>query len=86
MLIIRELLDTTKRYGELKRNIQGVSEKMLSQSLKEMEQDKLIKRTVYAEVPPKVEYSLSEIGDTLRPIINSMKLWGVEYQEKISQN
>lgn len=86
ILIIRELLDATKRYGELKKNIQGVSEKMLSQSLKEMEQDKLIKRTVYAEVPPKVEYSLSEIGETLRPIITSMKLWGVEYQEKISQN
>ena len=84
ILIIRELLNDTKRYGELKRNIEGISEKMLSQSLKEMENDKLIIRKVYAEVPPRVEYSLSEIGKTLKPIIDSMKLWGIEYQSKIS--
>jgi len=59
---------------------------MLSQSLKEMENDKLIIRKVYAEVPPKVEYSLSEIGTTLKPIIDSMKLWGIEYQDTFSQN
>ncbi|MEQ7219469.1 winged helix-turn-helix transcriptional regulator [Vagococcus fluvialis] len=84
ILIIRELLNDTKRYGELKRNIEGISEKMLSQSLKEMENDKLIIRKVYAEVPPRVEYSLSEIGKTLKPIIDSMKLWGIEYQSKLS--
>jgi DNA-binding HxlR family transcriptional regulator len=84
ILVIRELLNDTKRYGELKRNIEGISEKMLSQSLKEMENDKLITRKVYAEVPPKVEYSLSEIGITLKPIIDSMKLWGIEYQDTLS--
>jgi DNA-binding HxlR family transcriptional regulator len=84
ILVIRELLNDTQRYGELKRNIEGISEKMLSQSLKEMENDKLITRKVYAEVPPKVEYSLSEIGITLKPIIDSMKLWGIEYQDTLS--
>ncbi len=84
ILVIRELLNDTRRYGELKRNIEGISEKMLSQSLKEMENDKLITRKVYAEVPPKVEYSLSEIGITLKPIIDSMKLWGIEYQNTLS--
>lgn len=84
ILIIRELLTDTKRYGELKRNIDGISEKMLTQSLKEMVQDQLIIRKAYPEIPPKVEYSLSEIGITLRPIIDSMKVWGIEYKNKIS--
>ena len=84
ILILRELLGGTKRYGELKKNIEKISEKMLSQSLKEMEKDKLIVRKVYPEVPPKVEYSLSEIGQSLHPIIDSMKSWGIKYKEKLS--
>lgn len=81
ILIIRELLEGAKRYGELKRNIEGISEKMLSQSLKQMEQDNLIVRTLYPEVPPKVEYSLSAIGETLRPIIEAMRVWGLAYRD-----
>lgn len=72
ILIIRELLSDKRRFGELKKNIEGISAKMLSQSLKEMEKDDLITRTVYTEVPPKVEYSLSETGQSLFPIIESM--------------
>ena len=79
LLIMRELLSGTKRFGEIHRQIDGISQKVLTQNLRKMEEDKIIIRQVYPEVPPKVEYSLSEIGDSLRPIITAMSNWGTEY-------
>lgn len=70
------LKDGVLRYGELKRTVVGISPKMLTQALKELEEDKLIKRKVYLEVPPKVEYSLTETGLTLIPSIDLLRIWG----------
>lgn len=70
------LKDHTLRYGELKRKVEGVSPKMLTQALKELEEDNLVKRTVYLEVPPRVEYSLTESGRTLLPSIDLLRVWG----------
>ena len=83
VLILRDLTDGKKRFGELKKSIGSVSQKVLTAQLREMESDGLVKRTVYAEVPPRVEYELSELGNTLRPVLDSMLLWGKEYKEKI---
>ena len=83
VLILRDLIDGKKRFGELKKSIGSVSQKVLTAQLREMESDGLVNRTVYAEVPPRVEYELSELGNTLRPVLNSMLLWGKEYKEKI---
>lgn len=80
VLIIRELLSGTKRFNEIHRSIDGISQKVLTQKLREMESDNLLERRVYAEVPPKVEYSLTELGMTLRPILDSMERWGTEYK------
>ncbi|MBR4697716.1 MAG: helix-turn-helix transcriptional regulator [Candidatus Methanomethylophilaceae archaeon] len=80
VLIIRELLPGTKRFNEIHRSIDGISQKVLTQKLREMESDNLLERRVYAEVPPKVEYSLTELGMTLRPILDSMERWGTEYK------
>jgi len=82
VLIIRELMSEKKRFGELNRAIEGISQKMLTQQLRQMEKDKLVKRKVYAEVPPKVEYSLTETGKSLQPILTAMHLWGKSYIEK----
>ena len=82
VLIIRDLLTGTKRFGELKKSIGKVSQKVLTTQLRDMEEDGLITRTVYAEVPPKVEYSLTELGKSLQPILNAMLQWGTEYKEK----
>ena len=79
LLIIRELLTGIKRFNELHKAIDGISEKVLTENLRKMEEDGLINRKVYAVVPPKVEYSLSELGDTLRPIIQTMGEWGTAY-------
>lgn len=84
ILILRELLTGTKRFGELRKGIEGVSQKVLTQNLRAMESDGIIERFVYAEVPPRVEYALSELGLTLKPIINSMAEWGSGYQELAS--
>ncbi len=70
------LKDGILRYGELKRTVEGISPKMLTQALKELEEDKLIKRKVYLEVPPKVEYSLTETGVALIPSIDLLRIWG----------
>ena len=80
VLIIRELLPGTRRFNEIHRSIDGISQKVLTQKLREMESDNLLERRVYAEVPPKVEYSLTELGMTLRPILDSMEIWGTEYK------
>lgn len=83
VLILRDLLPGTKRFGELKKSIGNVSQKVLTAQLRTMENSGLISRTVYAEVPPKVEYSLTELGRSLKPILDAMKNWGENYKESL---
>lgn len=83
VLIIRELLSGTKRFGELKKSIGSITQKVLTQNLRTMEEDGLIVRKVYAEVPPKVEYTLTDFGLSLKPILDSMYKWGNEYHRNI---
>lgn len=80
LLILRNLRMRPWRFNELQKSLEGVSQKVLTQSLRSMEEDGLIVRTVYAEVPPRVEYSLSELGKTMRPILDAMEQWGNEYK------
>lgn len=80
-LIIRDLLTGTKRFGELQKSIGGVSQKVLTNNLRQMEQSGLINRKVYAEVPPRVEYSLTDLGKSLKPILDSMVNWGEDYRK-----
>ena len=84
LLIIRDLLASTRRFGELRKNLEGISQRVLTQNLRELENDGLIKRKVYAEVPPRVEYSLNELGRSLLPIISTMADWGNNYKKTIS--
>lgn len=83
MLILRDLMPGTKRFGELKKSIGSVSQKVLTAQLRTMEESGLISRKVYAEVPPKVEYSLTALGQSLRPILDSMQNWGEEYKASL---
>ncbi|RPJ37532.1 MAG: transcriptional regulator [Deltaproteobacteria bacterium] len=88
VLILRDLIEGTKRFGELKRSINSISLKVLTQKLRAMEQDGLVLRKVYAEVPPKVEYTLTELGLSLKSVLNSMWKWGEGYKiwiESINQ-
>lgn len=80
VLILRELVTGTKRFGELRRAIPSISQKMLTQQLRSMELDNLLVRKVYPEVPPKVEYSLTETGRSLKIILDAMVTWGEQYQ------
>lgn len=80
VLILRDLLDGTKRFSELRRSIGNVSQKVLTANLRQMERDGLVHREVYPEVPPRVEYSLTETGRTLQPIIEAMEDWGTQYK------
>ncbi len=80
VLILRDLLTGTKRFGELRRSISGVSQKVLTSQLRDMEEDGLVCRKVYAEVPPKVEYSLTALGSSLEPILAALWDWGEGYQ------
>lgn len=82
VLIIRDLLTGTKRFGELKKSIGSVSQKVLTAQLRAMEENGLLSRTVYAEVPPRVEYTLTETGYSLKPILDSMWAWGTKYKAK----
>ena len=82
VLILRDLMGGTKRFGELKKSIGNVSQKVLTAQLRAMEQSGLVHREVYAEVPPRVEYSLTELGRSLKPILDSMWAWGEEYKAK----
>ena len=82
VLILRDLMDGTKRFGELKKAIGSVSQKVLTAQLRDMEEKKLLVRTVYAEVPPKVEYTLTETGYSLKPILDAMSAWGEQYKAK----
>ena len=79
LLIMRELLTGTKRFNEIHRLVGGISQKVLTENLRKMESDGIVKREVFPEVPPRVEYSLTDIGDSLRPVINSMSDWGTDY-------
>ena len=83
VLIIRDLLTGKKRFGELKKSIGNISQKVLTSNLRDMEQSGLITRTVYPEVPPRVEYELTETGLSLNPVLNSMVIWGTEYKKKL---
>ena len=71
------------RFNELKKNLDGISQKVLTDSLRSLEEDGIITRTVYPEVPPHVEYALSELGETMRPILNAMQEWGENYKKTI---
>lgn len=82
VLIVRDLLTGTKRFGELKKSITGITQKVLTTNLRQMESSGLVKRKVYPEVPPRVEYSLTETGLSLKPILDSMVEWGNEYKRK----
>lgn len=80
VLILRDLLTGTKRFGELKRSVGNVSQKVLTAQLRQMETSGLVQRTVYPEVPPRVEYSLTALGQSLKPILDAMYSWGEAYK------
>ena len=86
LLILRNLFVGPSRFGELIHTLPGISQKVLTDNLRSMEQDGILIRTVYAEVPPRVEYKLSELGDTMRPIIAAMETWGRSYQEIVKSS
>ena len=83
VLILRDLMTGTKRFGELKRSVGDVSQKVLTAQLRDMEENGLISRKVYAEVPPRVEYSLTPLGESLSPILSAMKNWGENFKETL---
>ena len=83
VLIIRDLLTGTKRFNELMRSVSGITQKVLTSHLRAMEKDGLVTRTVYPEVPPKVEYTLTGTGYSLKPILDSMYTWGNEYKASL---
>lgn len=82
VLILRDLMGGTKRFGELKKSIGTVSQKVLTAQIRDMEEKGLLTRKVYAEVPPQVEYTLTETGRSLKPVLNAMWIWGTDYQAK----
>ena len=82
VLILRDLMDGTRRFGELKKSIGTVSQKVLTAQLRDMEEKGLLTRKVYAEVPPRVEYTLTETGYSLKPILDAMWAWGADYKAK----
>lgn len=84
VLIIRELM-TVKRFGELQRALSGITQKMLTQQLRELEDDGIVRRQVYPQIPPKVEYSLTPLGETLKPLLYAMHEWGVKYLQQKNQ-
>ncbi len=81
LLIMRNLLSGTQRFGELRKGITGISQKVLTENLRSMEADGLVIRTVFAEVPPRVEYRLSELAESMHPIFKAMEVWGTRYEE-----
>ena len=85
LLILRNLLVRPWRFNELQRSLDGISQKVLTDNLRSMEEDGLVIRTAYAEVPPRVEYSLSETGESMRPIIRSLEEWGNKYKKLIEE-
>lgn len=85
LLIMRNLLARPWRFNELQKSIDGISQKALTEALRSMEADGIVSRTVYPEVPPRVEYSLTELGESMRPIIKSMENWGTAYKEQLQE-
>ena len=85
LLILRNLLFRPWRFNELRKNLDGISQKVLTDSLRSMEDDGIITRTVYPEVPPRVEYALSDLGESMRPIIKSMETFGIDYKEQLEK-
>lgn len=85
ILILRDLLGGTKRFGELRQSVTGISQKVLTSNLRQMEKNQLVTRKVYAEVPPKVEYSLTELGLSLEPILSAMASWGDDYKSRVNE-
>ena len=83
LLIMRNLLGRPWRFNELQKSIEGISQKALTEALRSMEADGIVSRTVYPEVPPRVEYALTELGESMRPIIKSMENWGKAYKEQL---
>lgn len=83
LLILRNLLIRPWRFNELRKDLDGISQKVLTDSLRAMEEDGIITRTVYPEVPPRVEYALSELGESMRPILCAMQSWGEEYKNAL---
>lgn len=83
LLIMRNLLVRPWRFNELKKSLDGISQKVLTDSLRSMEEDGIITRTVYPEVPPRVEYALSEVGESMRPILTAMQEWGTNYKDSL---
>ena len=81
VLILRDLMDGAKRFGELRKSLGNITQKVLTSNLREMEEDRLIIRTVYAEVPPRVEYQLTDLGQSLKSVLESMKNWGDRYKD-----
>jgi DNA-binding HxlR family transcriptional regulator len=86
LLILRNLLVRPWRFNELMKNLEGISQKVLTDNLRSMEKDGLITRTVYPEVPPRVEYALSELGESMRPILASMQAWGTNYKQQVENH
>lgn len=86
LLIMRNLLVRPWRFNELRKSLDGISQKVLTDSLRSMEEDGIIIRTVFPEVPPRVEYSLSELGESMRPILKSMESWGISYKQQSSDD
>ena len=81
LLIMRNLLQRPWRFNELKKDLEGISQKVLTDSLRSMEADGIITRTVYPEVPPRVEYALSDLGESMRPTMDAMEIWGTAYKK-----
>ena len=86
VLILRDLMEGTKRFGELKKSLGDISQKVLTANLRAMEENGLLIRTVYAQVPPKVEYTLTDTGYSLKPILDAMVQWGTKYQLQIQNH
>ncbi|WP_455528535.1 winged helix-turn-helix transcriptional regulator [Huintestinicola sp.] len=81
LILLRDLMGGTKRFGELKKSVSGISQKVLTANLRDMEENGLVSREVFPEVPPKVEYTLTELGLSMKPILDSMAEWGTEYKK-----
>lgn len=86
VLILRDLMEGTKRFGELKKSLGNISQKVLTENLRAMEENGLLIRTVYAQVPPKVEYTLTDTGYSLKPVLDAMVQWGIKYQLQIQNS
>lgn len=86
VLILRDLLEGTRRFGALKKSVGGVSQKVLTANLRQMEMAGLVHRAVFAEVPPRVEYSLTALGESLKPVLDAMGAWGKNYQALVKKS